>query len=793
MAAAAAPGVAPVRARFLTSKEQFHAYLRAGGKEEEEEKEEEEQGCAGQCRFGPRCRFLHDVSEYLAAKPADLGGRCVLFDTFGRCPYGVTCRFGRAHLGDGHQNLLNAALAQQWEGKVLVRNGLSKDLQQQLRKRRFSFQKAEEFLRGLRAGKGGKATGGSAEVGNCSAAQEGLGDSPVLQEQGEDPKPETLLSSHGAEGDPNPEVLNSSRGAEDAPKAEVLKSSQRAEGDPNPEVLNSSPRAEGDPRPEVLQSSQRAEGDSRPEVLQSSQRAEGDSRPEAVQSSQRAEGDPKHEVLQSSPRSEGDPNPEVLNSSQRAEGDPRPEVLQSSPRAEGGPKREVLNSSQGAEGAPSPEALQSSQGVEGAPNPEVLNSSRGAEAAPSIPTLGPLTDEDVTKLRPCEKKKLEIQGKLYLAPLTTCGNLPFRRICKRFGADVTCGEMAVCTNLLQGQSSEWALLKRHHTEDIFGVQLEGAFPDTMTKCAELLNRTIDVDFVDINVGCPIDLVYKKGGGCALMTRSNKFEQIVRGMNSVLDVPVTVKIRTGVQEKVNVAHKLIPRIREWGASMVTLHGRSREQRYTRSADWHYIAQCARIASPMPLFGNGDILSYEDANQAMQMGVSGIMIARQVPVGALIKPWLFTEIKEQRHWDISSSERFEILKDFTNYGLEHWGSDTQGVEKTRKFLLEWLSFLCRYIPVGLLEHLPQKINERPPYYLGRDYLETLMASQNVDDWIKIRQTAVSEEGIFACRSQPDLPHIAEEAASVPSRMSLGVTTSQDEEQERPPSPSAAPHKW
>ncbi|NXB09141.1 DUS3L synthase, partial [Cnemophilus loriae] len=604
----------PLPRRFLTSKEQFHAYLRAGGEEEEEEEEKEgkkedeqvsssqgeppakrvkaeelgqdgesqgnageeekerpekkrargqnksrpcmkpncyeqsrlcpsvTQGCAGRCHFGPRCRFLHDVSEYLAAKPADLGQRCVLFDTFGRCPYGVTCRFGQAHLGDGHQNLVNAALAQQWEGKLLVRNSLSKDLQQQLRKRKFSFQKAEEFLRGLRGGKGGKVTGGSTELSNCTAPREGPGDSP---------------------------------------------------------------------------------------------------------------------------------------------------------------------------------------------------NSQGAEDARSIPTLGPLTDEDVTKLRPCEKKKLEIQGKLYLAPLTTCGNLPFRRICKRFGADVTCGEMAVCTNLLQGQSSEWALLKRHHTEDIFGVQLEGAFPDTMTKCAELLNRTIDVDFVDINVGCPIDLVYKKGGGCALMTRSNKFEQIVRGMNSVLDVPLTVKIRTGVQEKVNVAHKIIPRIREWGASMVTVRGQMCGQRYTRSADWEYIAECARLASPMPLFGNGDILSYEDANRAMQTGVSGIMIARQVPVGALIKPWIFTEIKEQRHWDISSSERFGILKDFTNYGLEHWGSDTQGVEKTRKFLLEWLSFLCRYIPVGLLEHLPQRINERPPYYLGRDYLETLMASQNVDDWIKISE--------------------------------------------------------
>lgn len=87
--------------------------------------------------------------------------------------------------------------------------------------------------------------------------------------------------------------------------------------------------------------------------------------------------------------------------------------------------------------------------------------------------------------------------------------MPFRRICKEFGVDVTCGEMALAYNLLQGQQSEWALTKRHKSEDIFGIQICGPKVEQVTKAAEVLNTEVDVDFIDLNMGCPIDLVFKQ--------------------------------------------------------------------------------------------------------------------------------------------------------------------------------------------------------------------------------------------------------------------------------------------
>ncbi|XP_074558849.1 tRNA-dihydrouridine(47) synthase [NAD(P)(+)]-like [Curcuma longa] len=345
---------------------------------------------------------------------------------------------------------------------------------------------------------------------------------------------------------------------------------------------------------------------------------------------------------------------------------------------------------------------------------------------------------EVESLKPHarERKLIDFRGKLYLAPLTTVGNLPFRRICKGLGADITCGEMAMCTNLLQGQASEWALLRRHLSEDTFGVQICGAYPDTVARTIELIDRECTVDFFDINMGCPIDIVVNKGAGSALIMKPMRMKSIIQAAASTVLTPLTVKVRTGYFEGRNRIDSLVSDIGKWGACALTIHGRSRQQRYSKLADWDYIYECARKApDDMQILGNGDIFSYTDwiKHTSDCPALASGMIGR----AALIKPWIFTEIKEQRHWDITSGERFNILKDFVQFGLQHWGSDAKGVETTRHFLLEWLSYTCRYVPVGLLEIIPQRINWRPPSYCGRDDLETLMASDSAADWIRITE--------------------------------------------------------
>lgn len=395
---------------------------------------------------------------------------------------------------------------------------------------------------------------------------------------------------------------------------------------------------------------------------------------------------------------------------------------------------------------------------------------------------------------PSEKRRVYFGPETpVLAPLTTQGNLPFRRLCVGLGAQLTYSEMAMGMSLIQGQKSEWALMRAHASEMTppayqpqspvvetydnaqdfkFGAQIAANKPWIALKTTEILTTTCPrLRLIDLNCGCPIDLVYRQGAGSALLDSPAKLEKILRGMNAVSgSVPITAKIRTGTKNDKPTALKLLDRLVHGGhealtagaapsgVAAITLHGRSRQQRYTKDADWPYISQCAALiqslhargddladtirepdarsrpaAGKVFFLGNGDCYSHTDYTSHLTSArVDSIMLAR----GALIKPWIFEEISSGQYLDKSATERLGLVERYVRFGLETWGSDEMGVGTTRRFLLEWLSFAYRYVPVGLLEVLPPRLQDRPPAWRGRNELETLLGSGDYKDWIKIR---------------------------------------------------------
>ncbi|OMJ09915.1 tRNA-dihydrouridine(47) synthase [NAD(P)(+)]-like [Smittium culicis] len=224
--------------------------------------------------------------------------------------------------------------------------------------------------------------------------------------------------------------------------------------------------------------------------------------------------------------------------------------------------------------------------------------SNGTSEQPTVDGTTSLVEKES---KPIKKKAVDFKGKTYLAPLTTVGNMPFRRICKEFGVDITCSEMAMASNILQGTNSEWALLRRHASEDIFGVQICGNNFDQLVSTSELISKECNVDFIDLNVGCPIDLVYEKGSGSGMFKSLNKMYGIVNAMNNVAECPITVKYRTGINNKHPLAVKVTQRLDEIGVQLGIVHGRSRLQRYSKLADWSYIKEVKESAGSMQIFG------------------------------------------------------------------------------------------------------------------------------------------------------------------------------------------------
>jgi tRNA-dihydrouridine synthase 3 len=289
------------------------------------------------------------------------------------------------------------------------------------------------------------------------------------------------------------------------------------------------------------------------------------------------------------------------------------------------------------------------------------------------------------------------QDKVVLAPLTVGGNLPFRRLCAEMGAEVTVGEMAVVRKLLRGSSAEFALLKSHPSEAYFGVQLADNKPESLVEGARLAESR-GARFVDLNCGCPIDQITRRGLGASLMRKPGRLARLVSALKAAVGIPVTVKLRAGWSEaKVNVA-EVARACEESGAAAIAIHGRTREQRYSKAADWDLIGRVAAERG-VPVIGNGDILTaYEARERRTRTGVRSVMLGR----GALIKPWLFREIRDDREWLPTPDERLGVLYRLAALLREHFGEDERGQRRAMRFLPWHLNFLCRYVPLPEAEY-------------------------------------------------------------------------------------------
>lgn len=281
---------------------------------------------------------------------------------------------------------------------------------------------------------------------------------------------------------------------------------------------------------------------------------------------------------------------------------------------------------------------------------------------------------------------IHLSNKVILAPMSGVTDKPFRKIAQKYGVGLVVSEMIACRAMLTENKK---ILQKCDGTDFLGtsVQLAGCEPNSMAEAAKM-NENMGAKIIDINFGCPAKKVVNGFAGSALMREEKLAVKILEAVVNAVNIPVTLKMRTGWDYDNRNAPNLAKYAEEAGIKMITIHGRTRCQFYSGSSDWNFIKQ-VKDAVKVPVIANGDIKSYQDVDKALELsGADGVMIGR----GAYGKPWLPGYIAHyvltgEQLPEPSIQEKYAVMIEHYEDILAHYGVE-QGVKIARKHL-SWYS--------------------------------------------------------------------------------------------------------